>query len=119
MIYDHTPTLTSDATPVVAWTIELDDYYAGVLRVEIVAKKDLGTTTGKFSRVWYVGFEKDTTLALDTEDVVHDQNAIAGASVQVVNDSENLGIEITGVAATDIQWTCRTEILMINATNFP
>jgi hypothetical protein len=95
---------TSDATPVTILTIEIPEYSAGHLEVDVVALLEDGSD--KYTSKAIVGFRKDTVLVLDLADFPHDENGIA-ASFDVINDSENAAIELTGVAATVIKWKVR------------
>lgn len=112
-LYNHAESFTTaDATPTTALVVEIPEYSAGFIEVEVAALLEDGTA--KFSAKWIVGIHKTTTLTIDTEDVLHTQNGIAGASFTVIDDSDNPAIEITGVAATSIVWAVRTREFILN-----
>lgn len=114
-LYNHADTFsTSDATPTTALVVEVAEYSAGFIEVEVAAMVDDGSA--KFSAKWIVGIFKDTALVIDTENVLHSVNGIAGASFSVINDSDNPAIEVTGVAATNIAWAVRTREYLLNIT---
>lgn len=108
------PLTTSDATPEIIATIELPDYTTGHLEIDIAAMVDDGSA--KFTAKWIVGFHKDTVLTLDTETTLHAQNGIAGASFDVIVDSENAAVEVTGVGATNIVWLCMIKPFLLTIT---
>lgn len=112
-VYNHAESFTTvDATPTTALILEVAEYSAGFIEVEVAAMLEDGTA--KFSAKWIVGIFKDTALVIDTENVLHSENGIAGASFQVIDDSDNPAIEITGVAATNIVWAVRTREFILN-----
>lgn len=120
MRYDHTPVLTSDATPTVIATLEIPEDFSGWVSIIVVAKEDTGTLGGLRAEQ-RIGFNKTSTLTLDTPVVVYPivDDIGTGGFVAQVNGDENLEVVATGLVATDIQWVVRTDYLQINATNFP
>lgn len=105
---------TTNATPTIVLIIEVNDYSAGFIEVEVAAMTEDGTE--KLSAKWIVGIHKETGLTIDPEDVLHSVIGIAGASFNVVEDTTNPAIELTGVAATNITWMVRTKEYLLNIT---
>lgn len=104
---------TSDATPVTILTIDIPEYSAGHLEVDVVAMLEDGSD--KYTSKSIVGFRKDTVLVFDAADFPHDENALL-ADYSVVNDSENASVELTGVAATAILWQVRVSQFIMTIT---
>lgn len=108
-IYNHSQVSTSDATPTEIGNIPVDDLTAGVLIVDVISVATDGSASnaGRYA----VKYSKNTTLTLGAVTNIYQDND-AVISVAVVNDGgENIRIQATGIAATDITWIARTQIL--------
>lgn len=105
---------TEDATPVNIATIEIPEYTTGHLEIDLAAILEDGSD--KLTAKIIAGFHKDTVLTIDTLTTLHSQNFIAGSAFDVVDDSENPAIEITGVAATNIHWQARVNQFLLTIT---
>lgn len=104
---------TDDATPVIVSdaTMFLDDYTGGFIVYDIIAMEAGGT--GKLSTKVIAGVFKDSALTIDTPlDFLHAQDTL-GASVDIISDSDNPAVELTGVAATSIIWQIRITPMLL------
>lgn len=105
--------VTEDATPVIVpdATVLMEDYTGGLIEYEVIAMEAGGT--GKLSSKVIAGVFKDTALTIDTPlDFLHAQGTLA-ASFDIVDDSDNPAVELTGVAATVIYWRIKVNAQML------
>lgn len=115
--YNHSLVTTSDATPTVIATVEVEDTFAGMLIFDVISIKTDGTevNAGKYGVKYY----KIGTLTIGTVTTIYEDNDSAISIAVVADGSENLSIEATGVAATEINWIARTQILDQQFTALP
>lgn len=115
--YNHPLVQSGDVTPVTVDTIELEDLYCGKLVIEVSAIVTDGSAHN--SGIYAAKFIKNGTLTIGTLGTIWEDNDNA-ASIAIVNDgSENLKIEATGIAATEINWLVRSQILKQDFTGLP
>lgn len=105
---------TTDATPTVLATIELEDFTGGWLEVFVLGIQSDGSKL--YTDKYYVRYHRTITLSIVYEsDWIEDD--FPGLVVLVQDDgSENIEIEVTGLAATTIDWECRIIHHQIRAT---
>lgn len=113
--YPHTPITTTDDTPTLMATIEVPDNYGGLLKVSVVAVKDSDILTDAF--YYITSFSKfGGDITVKTPLGIYEEDADLGSAVSITGSAGNILIEVTGVAATDIVWTCDTELLQTNGS---
>lgn len=118
MWYEHTPYETTNATPVNAFLVEIPDSFAGLYEVDLITLNSDGSAAVSYKAA--VTFSKVGTLTLGAITTIHtDIGGITGLGVNIVNDSDNIAIELTGVAATTLVWIARTNLLTTNYTALP
>jgi hypothetical protein len=109
---------TTNATPAVITVIELTDYSGGWIELVVLGIESDGSTL--YTVKYYIRYHRTTTLAIVYE---HDwiEDDFPGPFVLVQDDgSENIEIEVTGLAATTIDWECHIIThRKINATAVP
>jgi hypothetical protein len=116
-IYNHTPISTTGTTPVEIALIEIPDYNAGILEVEVIGMEETGAGAVTATRI--VRFIKVGTLTIGTPvDLLAVETDLSGGDFSIVNSSENIQVKVTGTADT-INWNCQTKILLVNATVLP
>lgn len=97
---------TTNATPTTIATIAIPDESAGIIEVYIIGR-EIGTA-GKITGKKTVGYAKDGgTLTLDAITDILPTTAtgtISTASWTITTSSNNIIIQVTGVAATTINW---------------
>lgn len=100
--------LSTNATPATIQTITIADETAGYIEVFLVGKET--GTAGKITGKKGVGYRKDGgTLTLDSPtDIVATSatGTMATATWTVTTSSNNIIVQITGIAATNAEWTC-------------
>jgi len=100
--------LTTNATPTTIKTITITDETAGVIEV-FLSGKETGTA-GSLGGIKAVQYNKNGgTLTLGTVGDVLATNAtgtLATATWTITTSSNNIIIQITGVAATNAEWVC-------------
>lgn len=103
--------ISSDATPAEVMVLELPTYTAGILEYEVLAiDPDGDAITGRHTIRWV----KKATLTLGTQDDISAfVTDMGGGSYQVIDSGDNLAIELTGIAATDISWRVLAKLTMI------
>jgi hypothetical protein len=108
-ILNHSTVVTTDATVTELANLAIDNNTAGMLIIDVVSVVTDGSAhnAGRYA----VKFISDTGLTIGTLTNIYESNGVAIA-VTVVNDgSGNISIRGTGIAATEIQWTARTQLL--------
>lgn len=110
---------TSDATPVIVpeATVILNDYTYGKIKYEVIAVFEDGSANLSSERI--VGVFKDTALTLGTPDSLHDDDSTTATYLIVDDGSDNVGIELRGVAATNILWRIRVTSFLTTITIEP
>jgi hypothetical protein len=95
---------TTNATATTLATIELENYSGGWMEVVVLGIESDGSTM--YTVKYYVRYHRTTTLTMVYEsDWTEDD--FPGLIVLVQdNGSENIEIEVTGLAATTIDWEC-------------
>jgi len=100
--------LTTNATPTTIKTITITDETAGVIEV-FLSGKETGTA-GSLGGIKAVQYNKNGgTLTLGTVGDVLATNAtgtLSTATWTITTSSNNIIIQITGVAATNAEWVC-------------
>jgi len=100
--------LTTNATPTTVKTITITDETAGVMLV-MLSGKETGTA-GSLGGIKAVQYNKNGgTLTLGTVGDVLATTAtgtLATATWTITTSSNNIVIQITGVAATNAEWVC-------------
>lgn len=115
--YNHSLITTTDATPTEIANIEVEDTFAGMLIVDVISIKTDGTevNAGRYG----AKYSKVGTLTVSGVQTIYESNdSVISIGVGADGD-ENISIEATGVAATEINWICRTQILDQNFTALP
>jgi hypothetical protein len=108
---------TTDATPVNIALLEVPEYYAGIIETKVTALTEDGSLFNTV--IAFQGFRKDTVLTLlDYNEMLTGTPEHAGVSAIVI-DTENLAVQVTGVVATVIRWTCETRLILNFATVLP
>jgi hypothetical protein len=99
---------TTDATPTTLKTLSITDETAGIVEVVLVGRES--GTAGKITAKKIVGYRKDGgILTLDSVTDILPTSAtgtIGAATCQITTSSNNIIIQVTGVAATTINWKC-------------
>jgi hypothetical protein len=97
---------TVDATPTVIYTIETLDNTVGIVEYLILAMLSDGTEAITGKNVFrYIN--DGTTLTVGTEAAVIaqvEEASLTGSSYAAVNSDPDIEIEVTGLAATEIEW---------------
>lgn len=108
---------TTDATPTAIATVEIADSLAGMLIIDVVSIETDGTGTnvGRYA----VKYSKIATMTLGTLTTIYEDNDSAVSIGVLANGDENIEVQGTGVAATDINWLVRTQILDQQFTDLP
>lgn len=113
-IYNHGLVTSSDATPVAIGNIEVPDFVSGWLKIDASSIVTDGSANN--GGEYRVKFSKNGTLTVGTLSTVWESNDNA-ASISVSADvNENILIEGTGIAATEINWMVRTQIIQQDFT---
>jgi hypothetical protein len=104
---------TTDATPTELATIEVDDNTGGMIEVRVVAVE---ANTAAFYYVFsYLKLAGD--IVVDTPVALYEKDDLLAVSVSITGSSGNILIEVTGIAATSINW--KGETRFINASTVP
>lgn len=108
--FRHPLIQTSDATPTVIASLEIEDNTAGIIEINIVGMDDAGT--GAVTQSQRVRFIKLGTLTLGTpSNVLALEDDLTIGGITYVTTSADLEVEVTGIAATVINWEVTTKIL--------
>lgn len=104
---------TPDATPLSLITVTIPDFCIGILEVRMHAHDGSSALNG----VKLIGFSKPgSTLTIDgSTDVMPDTGPLAATWAPSVV-SENISIDVTGIAATDIAWKAYYKITTLAVT---
>jgi molybdopterin biosynthesis enzyme MoaB len=99
---------TSDATPTEIALVQVEEGFAGMLVVDVHSMVSDGSTTnvGRYA----VKYISNAGLTLGTKQTIMEDNGVA-VSVTFADSSGNITIVGTGIAATEITWVVRTQIL--------
>lgn len=116
-IYNHSLVNTTDATPTVIGTVVIDDSYTGWVKINVSAILTDGTEVN--AGEYRVKFFKIGTLTVGTVATIwEDFDSVITVTVSADVD-ENLSIVGTGVAATNINWIARTQLIDQIFTDLP
>lgn len=116
--YDDWYTLqTTDATPTVIVTIEIEDETVGMIDFTILAIKGDGTAATAVRRYVRVHKTGGTLTIIGMADWSEDDLLLA--ILPQVNGDDNMEIQVTGVAATIIDWKCDYVKKQLTATALP
>lgn len=116
-LYNHPLIQTTDATPATIDVINVNDLYVGqlILFASIIVTDGSAHNEG----IYVCKFIKNGTLTIGTLTTLW-QDADNAASIAIVNDgSENLKIQATGIAAKEINWIVRSQVLNQDYTGLP
>lgn len=109
---------TTDATPQVIATIEIDVHTTGILEVYVYAMDDVGTGGVTIKQI--VRWMKTGSLTLGTPvDVLALETDFVGATVAINAASDNIEIEVAGTASNIINWEAEIKTRVIKATTLP
>lgn len=108
-------TQTTDDTPTIIGTLAAEDNTGGMVEVRIIA------AAGGNDAYFYVTnyFKTGGDITVETPVGVYEKNDTLGTSVSITGSAGNLIATGTGVAATNINWICRMNVLQNNATVLP
>lgn len=99
-------TTTANATPTTLQTIKIPDETAGIFEFAIVGKE--AATAGRMTGKKIVAYDKNSgTLTLGTPSVILADQAtgtISAATWSITTSADNIIIQVTGVAGTNINW---------------
>jgi hypothetical protein len=113
----HPSVTTENDTPTVLTTIELPEYVGGILEVRVIAFKDDGSLLNTW--VYLAKVRKTTTLTIGTPVPVMEDDTDLAATVSIINESEDIGIQGTGALTDNIIWKTETKLSTENATSIP
>lgn len=103
---------TTDATPTNIFLIEVEDQTAGIIQVMCVGFDGTDAATGiKQARYKKVG----GSLTIGTVDSllpIEAEGTLAAATFTIAGSSDNIAVQVTGIAATAISW--KAEYKLIN-----
>lgn len=100
---DFAYTQTADATPTTIYTLTTEDYSIGFVEYIVFGNQTDGTA-------WYSGSRRfryvndATVISTGTETTIESDTGITGATIGITGSYPDINIQVTGVAATDIDW---------------
>jgi hypothetical protein len=114
-------TNTTDATPtnmsIFYGSTTLPNNSVGIIKVHLIANGGSGLASHKIQGVRYYTFNKNgSTLTIDAADVIvadKEGASVTSASWQLISSSNQPVVEVTGVAATNINWVAAIEIILV------
>lgn len=115
--YNHSLVSTTDATPTEIGNVVVDDGAAGMLIIDVISIVTDGTNTnaGRYA----VKYSKVGTITISAVTTIFEDNGVAVSVGVVADGSENISIQGTGIALTEINWIARTQVLEQNFTDLP
>jgi hypothetical protein len=107
-IVNHSLVTTTDATPTEIANIPVDVNNSGLLVVYVHSMVTDGSALN--IGMYAVGYISSSGLTIGTKQTIMEVNGVAVA-VTFADSSGNISVLGTGIAATDITWICRTQLL--------
>jgi molybdopterin biosynthesis enzyme MoaB len=107
-IMNYPVVVTEDATPTEIALVEVQEGFAGLLIVDVHSMVSDGSATsvGRYA----VKYISNAGLTIGTKQTIVEDNG-AAVAVTFAASSGNISIVGTGIAATEITWVVRTQLL--------
>lgn len=107
---------TTDDTPTELASIEVDDNAAGVIEVKVIGAEATGASVAAFyyAATWQ---RPAGDVVVDTPVTIYEIDTALAGAVSITAGSGVIVIEVTGVAATGINW--KGEVKIISTSVIP
>jgi hypothetical protein len=104
---NHAVVTTTDATPTEIANIPVDVNNSGLLLVYVHSM----VSDGSAANIGMYAVKYISGLTIGTKQTVFEDNGVVVSVTFADDGSGNISVKGTGVAATEITWICRTQVL--------